>query len=64
MSKCSKRQVRFSPSGDSSKRFAGQVAKLDLCTVHQGGKTSYSFLAQSLGLMADLDFGGHKCVLR
>ena len=30
---------------------------MDLCSITQGGKKSLSFLAQSLGLMADLDFG-------
>jgi len=35
----------------------GQPMKLDLCAIAQGGKRSFSFLAQSLGLMADLDFG-------
>lgn len=35
----------------------GQSAKMDLCTVSQGGKRTVSFLAQVLGLMAELDLG-------
>ena len=31
--------------------------KMDLCTVSQGNKRAVSFLAQGLGLMAELDFG-------
>jgi hypothetical protein len=37
--------------------YVGQITKMDLCTVSQGSKQSYSFLAQVLGLMAELDFG-------
>jgi hypothetical protein len=35
----------------------GQPTKIDLCSVTQGERRSLSFLAQALGLMADLDFG-------
>jgi len=35
----------------------GQPTKIDLCSITQGERRSLSFLAQALGLMADLDFG-------
>lgn len=35
----------------------GNPMDLDLCSFTQGGKTVYSFMSQSMGLMADVDLG-------
>lgn len=34
--------------------------KLDICSIIQGEKRSFSFLSQAIGLMADIDLGTEK----
>ena len=59
MLECIKRYVSSSLGNPNAlfRIYAGRPTKLDMCTVTQDGKRSFSFLSQALGLMADLDFG-------
>jgi sphingosine kinase len=37
--------------------FTGQPLKVDLFSIIQKGKRTFSFMSQAMGLMADLDIG-------
>jgi hypothetical protein len=37
--------------------FTGKPMRLDLCSVTQGGRRTWSYFSQSFGFMADIDLG-------
>ncbi|KZV90236.1 hypothetical protein EXIGLDRAFT_750735 [Exidia glandulosa HHB12029] len=45
------------PAAAALNVIKGQPMDLDLCSFTQAGKTYYSFMSQSMGLMADVDLG-------